>query len=109
MCFSSNFLHMLSALSVQTSEEVYEKMTGLIVPLDSQRNATTTFNTSVHRMPKSLDYRKKGWVTSVKNQVRHLGLITSSWRVRLRPLFRPQSLQSISVSKSISSSSLIEM
>lgn len=48
-------------------------MTGLIVPLDSQRNATTmVFNDSVHRMPKSLDYRKKGWVSSVKNQVRLL-------------------------------------
>lgn len=99
----------MNHLGDMTSEEVYEKMTGLIVPLDSQRNATMTFNTSVHHMPKSLDYRKKGWVTSVKNQVRHLGLITSSWRVRLRPLFRLQSLQSISVSKSISSTSLTEM
>ncbi|XP_075885396.1 cathepsin K [Nelusetta ayraudi] len=58
----------MNHLGDMTSEEVYEKMTGLIVPLDSQRNATMTFNTSVHRMPKSLDYRKKGWVTSVKNQ-----------------------------------------
>lgn len=90
-------VHLLSSFSIQTSEEVYEKMTGLIVPMDSVRNATMALNTSVHHMPRSLDYRKKGWVTSVKNQVSHLVLIASNQRVRLHLLFSPQSSQSISV------------
>lgn len=57
-------------LSTQTSEEVLEKMTGLLVPMVDQRNATMTFNNSVQKLPRSLDYRKKGIVTAVKNQVR---------------------------------------
>lgn len=58
-----------SSLFTQTSEEVYEKMTGLIVPLNRQRNTTMALGDTMHRMPTHLDYRKKGMVTSVKNQV----------------------------------------
>lgn len=54
----------------QTSEEVLEKMTGLLVPLNDQRNVTMALSNSIERLPKSLDYRKKGIVTAVKNQVR---------------------------------------
>lgn len=58
-----------SSLFTQTSEEVYEKMTGLTVPLNRQRNTTMALGDTMHRMPKYLDYRKKRMVTSVKNQV----------------------------------------
>lgn len=55
---------------LQTSEEVAEKMTGLLVPIDQERSFTMAFDESVSRLPKSIDYRKKGMVSSVKNQVR---------------------------------------
>lgn len=45
-------------------------MTGLLVPLDDRRNVTMTLNNSIQRLPKHLDYRKKGFVTAVKDQVR---------------------------------------
>lgn len=60
---------LISSLFTQTSEEVYEKMTGLTVPLNRQRNTTMALSDTVHRLPKYLDYRKKRMVTSVKNQV----------------------------------------
>lgn len=44
-------------------------MTGLLVPLDDRRNVMT-LNNSIQRLPKHLDYRKKGFVTAVKDQVR---------------------------------------
>lgn len=45
-------------------------MTGLLVPMVEQRNAPTRLNGSLQRLPRSLDYRKKGLVTAVKDQVR---------------------------------------
>lgn len=54
---------------MQTSEEVTEKMTGLLVPTNPGRSFTMALNDSVSRLPKSIDYRRKGMVTSVKNQV----------------------------------------
>lgn len=67
-----------SSLFTQTSEEVYEKMTGLTVPLNRQRNTTMALGDAVHRMPKYLDYRKKRMVTSVKNQVSARHTVTLS-------------------------------
>lgn len=58
------------SLFTQTSEEMSEKLNGLLVPLNQERNFTMKLNNSVHQMPKYLDYRKKGMVTPVRNQVR---------------------------------------
>lgn len=68
------------SLFMQTSEEVYEKMTGLVVPMTRERNFTMALDNSVQRLPKYLDYRKKKMVTSVKNQVRdHLAHISPNY------------------------------
>lgn len=45
-------------------------MTGLLVPMVEQHSAPTRLNGSLQRLPRSLDYRKKGLVTGVKDQVR---------------------------------------
>ncbi|XP_038138413.1 cathepsin K [Cyprinodon tularosa] len=58
----------MNQLGDMTSEEVAEKMTGLLVPMDHERSFTMAFDESVSRLPKSVDYRKKGMVTAVKNQ-----------------------------------------
>lgn len=55
---------------MQTSEEVVEKMTGLQVPMNSERSFTMSLDDKVSKLPKYVDYRKKGMVTPVKNQVR---------------------------------------
>lgn len=55
---------------MQTSEEVSLKMTGLQVPLTREPAFTMDLDGKVNKLPKFLDYRKKGMVTPVKNQVR---------------------------------------
>lgn len=66
------------SLFIQTSEEVSEKLTGLLVPMNRERNFTTTLGNGVHKLPKYLDYRKKKMVTSVKDQVRDHVVHTST-------------------------------
>uniref|UniRef100_A0A3Q3IZW4 Uncharacterized protein n=1 Tax=Monopterus albus TaxID=43700 RepID=A0A3Q3IZW4_MONAL len=58
----------MNMLGDMTPEEVINTMTGLRVPQIHQRNSTTALNYSEANLPKSIDYRKKGMVTSVKNQ-----------------------------------------
>ncbi|KAK9514360.1 hypothetical protein VZT92_027833 [Zoarces viviparus] len=58
----------MNHLGDMTSEEVSEKMTGLQVPMDSERSFTTGLEDAAFKLPKSIDYRNKGMVTPVKNQ-----------------------------------------
>ncbi|XP_026228393.1 cathepsin K [Anabas testudineus] len=58
----------MNHLGDMTSEEVVEKMTGLLVPLNHESSFTMDLDDKVSKLPKSVDYRKKGMVTSVKNQ-----------------------------------------
>lgn len=58
----------MNHLGDMTSEEVSEKMTGLLVPTDMDRTFTMALDESVTKLPKYVDYRKKNMVTSVKNQ-----------------------------------------
>ncbi|KAF6719123.1 Cathepsin K [Oryzias melastigma] len=51
-----------------TQEEVVETMTGLQMPLNPAPRVPMDTDGSLIRLPKSVDYRKKGMVTSVKNQ-----------------------------------------
>lgn len=56
-------------LFMQTSEEVSEKMTGLQIPVNRERGFTMDLDDNVTKLPKYIDYRKRGMVTPVKDQV----------------------------------------
>jgi len=59
----------MNHLGDMTSEEVVQKMTGLKVPPShSHSNDTLYIPDWESRAPDSIDYRKKGYVTPVKNQ-----------------------------------------
>ncbi|XP_070768612.1 cathepsin K [Enoplosus armatus] len=58
----------MNHLGDMTTEEVAEKMTGLLIPMTHERSFTMALDDNVSKLPKSVDYRKKGLVTPVKNQ-----------------------------------------
>ncbi|XP_028837146.1 cathepsin K [Denticeps clupeoides] len=58
----------MNHLGDMTTEEVAEKMMGLQMPLYRDPNNTFEADSSLERLPKSIDYRRKGYVTAVKNQ-----------------------------------------
>lgn len=58
----------MNHLGDMTSEEVVEKMTGLQTPLNPGRNFNMSLDDKVSKLPKSIDYRKKGMVTPVRDQ-----------------------------------------
>lgn len=64
----------MNHLGDMTSEEVVQTMTGLRVPSNRQSNNTYEPDWTT-RIPKYIDYRKKGYVTPVQNQ----GACGSCW------------------------------
>ncbi|XP_073423312.1 cathepsin K isoform X1 [Dendrobates tinctorius] len=57
----------MNHLGDMTSEEIVQTMTGLLVPSNHQSNNTYEEDKKA-RIPKYIDYRKKGYVTPVQNQ-----------------------------------------
>nr|XP_021483468.1 cathepsin K [Meriones unguiculatus] len=59
----------MNHLGDMTSEEVLQKMTGLKLPPSGSHSNDTLYTPEWEgRVPDSIDYRKKGYVTPVKNQ-----------------------------------------
>uniref|UniRef100_A0A3B3QEV3 Cathepsin K n=1 Tax=Paramormyrops kingsleyae TaxID=1676925 RepID=A0A3B3QEV3_9TELE len=58
----------MNSLGDMTSEEVAMKMTGLRAPRIKMSNNTFLPDGDLEKLPKSIDYRKKGYVTPVRNQ-----------------------------------------
>ncbi|XP_048848522.1 cathepsin K-like [Brienomyrus brachyistius] len=58
----------MNSLGDMTSEEVIAIMTGLRVPQITESNSTFLPDGDLQRLPRSIDYRKKGYVTPVRNQ-----------------------------------------
>ncbi|KAM8735442.1 cathepsin K [Acanthopagrus schlegelii] len=58
----------MNHLGDMTSEEVSEKMTGLQIPVNRERGFTMDLDDNVTKLPKYIDYRKRGMVTPVKDQ-----------------------------------------
>ncbi|KAJ3598293.1 hypothetical protein NHX12_001804 [Muraenolepis orangiensis] len=65
----------MNHLGDMTSEEVSMKMMGLLVPVNRDQTFTAAFDDLQGMLPKSIDYRKKGMVTPVKDQ----GTCGSCW------------------------------
>uniref|UniRef100_A0A3B3QG48 Cystein proteinase inhibitor protein salarin n=1 Tax=Paramormyrops kingsleyae TaxID=1676925 RepID=A0A3B3QG48_9TELE len=65
----------MNSLGDMTSEEVAMKMTGLRVPRFRKSNNTVLLGGDLEKLPCSIDYRKKGYVTPV----RHQGSCGSCW------------------------------
>ncbi|XP_036828496.1 cathepsin K isoform X2 [Oncorhynchus mykiss] len=59
----------MNHLGDMTSEEIVAKLTGLQVPMNRDRSNTWIPGNNVVNLPRSIDYRKKGMVTPVKNQL----------------------------------------
>uniref|UniRef100_A0A3B3QG70 Cathepsin K n=1 Tax=Paramormyrops kingsleyae TaxID=1676925 RepID=A0A3B3QG70_9TELE len=59
----------MNSLGDMTSEEVAMKMTGLRVPRFRKSNNTVLLGGDLEKLPCSIDYRKKGYVTPVRHQV----------------------------------------
>lgn len=59
----------MNHLGDMTTEEVADRLTGLQVPVNRDKSYTISPDNSQVWLPKSIDYRKKGMVTSVKNQL----------------------------------------
>ncbi|KAM6967341.1 cathepsin K [Aplochiton taeniatus] len=58
----------INHLGDMTSEEVFQKMTGLQVPTNRNHSHIVITDINLEKIPKWIDYRKEGMVTAVKNQ-----------------------------------------